>query len=129
MSIDVAAAWSALGDAVGTITELNVFDFVPDSLQPPAAVVTLQEINYDNTMARGTDRALFRIYVAVSSVHDESSRDALAALLDGTGGSSAVKAAVDAIGPEVRCMKGVIQTLGEAGQQFLAAVFDVDYVA
>lgn len=129
MSMDVGAAWDALGQAVGTITGLNVFDFVPASLQPPAAVVTLQTVTYDNTKQRGTDRALFRIYVAVSSVHDESSRDALAAYLDGAGGASSMKAAIDAVGPEVSCMKGEIQTLGEAGQEFLAAVFDVDYVA
>lgn len=130
MSIDVGAAWDALGQAVGTITGLNVFDFVPDSLVPPAAVVTLDTITYDNTMARGTDRALFKVWIAVGKVHDESSRDKLAGYLNGAGvTTTAVKAAVDALGPQVRCSQGTIQILGEAGQEFLAAVFDVDYVA
>lgn len=130
MSIDVGAAWDALGQAVGEITDLNVFDFVPDSLVPPAAVVTLDTITYDNTMARGTDRALFKVWIAVGKVHDESSRDKLAGYLSGAGvTTTAVKAAVDALGPHVRCSQGTIQILGEAGQEFLAAVFDVDYVA
>lgn len=130
MSINVDAAWDALGQAVGTITGLNVFDFVPDSLQPPAAVVTLDEITYDYSMKRGSDRAVFKVWIAVGKVHDQSSRDKLAGYMNSAGTTTtSVKAAVDAMGPQVRCGRGSIQVLGEAGQEFLAAVFDVDYVA
>lgn len=130
MSIDLPAAWDAVGQAVEAVTGLNVFPFVPESLAPPAAVVTLDTITFDNTKQRGTDRALFKVWVAVGKAHDQSAQAAIAGYASGAGTTStALKSAIDALGPEVRCTQATIGTLNEAGQEFLAAIFDVDYVA
>lgn len=130
MSVDLPAAWLAIGEAVESVTGLNVFPFVPESLTPPAAIVTLDTITFDNTKQRGTDRALFKVWVAVGKAHDQSAQAAIAGYASGAGTTStAVKPAIDAIGPEVRCTQATIGTLNDGGLEYLAAIFDVDYVA
>lgn len=130
MALDVPAVWDQIGGAVGSITGLRVFDYVPDQLSPPAAVVTLDTVEYDASMSRGFDRAIFKIWVAVGKVSERTARDALAAYANGAGSAStSIKAAVDALGPNVRVMRTSTQTLTSGGLEYLAAVFDVDYVA
>lgn len=129
VSINVAAAMDAIGTALDGISTLNVFAYIPDSVTPPAAAVGYpDEVTYDNTMARGTDRATIPVTVVVGRVHDESTATALAAYMAGTG-SSSVKAAVDAIGPGVRVTRAITIPLVYAGVEFVGAQFEVDYVA
>lgn len=132
MSLDVNAAMDAIGAALSTISGLRVFDYPADKVTPPAAVVDLEAVDYDEATARGADRATFKVYLVVGSVVDRTSRDALHGYLNGAGtGSTSVKAAIDAIGGHrVRVMRAektavtVAETLYRA-----AAVFDVDYIA
>jgi hypothetical protein len=85
---------AGLGTALDTITGLRAFDYVPDSLSPPAAVVEPLEIDYDEAMRRGLDVYRAYILVIVGRMSDRSSQDRLDAYVAGSGASS-VKAALE----------------------------------
>lgn len=85
---------AGLGTALDTITGLRAFDYVPDSLSPPAAVVEPLEIDYDEAMQRGLDVYRAYILVIVGRMSDRSSQDRLDAYVAGSGASS-VKAALE----------------------------------
>lgn len=86
---------AGLGTALDTITGLRVFDYVPDSLSPPAAVVEPLEVDYDEAMQRGLDFYRAFILIIVGRMSDRSSQDRLDAYVAGSGASS-VKAALEA---------------------------------
>ncbi len=86
---------AGLGTALDTITGLRVFDYVPDSLSPPAAVVEPLEVDYDEAMRRGLDFYRAFILIIVGRMSDRSSQDRLDAYVTGSGASS-VKAALEA---------------------------------
>lgn len=86
---------TGLGTALDTIAGLRVFDYVPDSLSPPAAVVEPLEVDYDESMRRGTDFYRAFILVIVGRMSDRSSQDRLDAYVAGSGVGS-VKAALEA---------------------------------
>ena len=85
---------TGIGAALDTITGLRVFDYVPDSLSPPAAVVEPLEVDYDEAMQRGLDFYRAFILVIVGRMSDRSSQDRLDAYVAGSGASS-VKAALE----------------------------------
>ena len=85
---------TGLGTALDTIAGLRVFDYVPDSLSPPAAVVEPLEVDYDEAMQRGLDFYRAFILVIVGRMSDRSSQDRLDAYVAGSGASS-VKAALE----------------------------------
>lgn len=86
---------TGLGTALDTIAGLRVFDYVPDSLSPPAAVVEPLEVDFDEAMQRGLDFYRAFILVIVGRMSDRSSQDRLDAYVAGSGASS-VKAALEA---------------------------------
>jgi hypothetical protein len=86
---------TGLGTALDTIAGLRVFDYVPDSLSPPAAVVEPLEVDYEWAMQRGLDFYRAFILVIVGRMSDRSSQDRLDAYVAGSGASS-VKAALEA---------------------------------
>jgi hypothetical protein len=85
---------TGLGVALDTIAGLRAFDYVPDSLSPPAAVVEPLEVDYDEAMRRGLDVYRAFILVIVGRMSDRSSQDRLDAYVAGSGASS-VKAALE----------------------------------
>ncbi len=127
MSINVNTQMDAIGTALATITGLRVFDFRPGSAQPPFAFVDFPSITYDNTHARGTDRATFAVLVAVGSASDRASRDEIGAYIAGTG-SSSIKTALDS--PGLRRVTGAEPVdLVLAGGTYLAYRYDVEVVS
>ena len=86
---------AGIGTALDTIVGLRCFDYVPDSLAPPAAVVEPLEIDYDESMNSGTQFYRAFILVIVGRMSDRSSQDRLDAYLTDTGATS-VKAALEA---------------------------------
>lgn len=132
MAINLNTVMDTLGTALGSVTGLRVYDYQTDNVAVPAAVVGLpDELTYDHTMQRGKDQAVFPVYVLVGKVSDRAARDKLAAYCDGTGAASvSVKAALDGIGGNVTRVESV--TFGQVtvgGVEYLAAIFQVDYVA
>ena len=80
---------------LATISGLSIYAFVPDSIEPPTAVVgVMSSLEYDSTMARGSDTYNIPIYMYVSRVDAELSQDSLDSYLDGSG-STSVKSAIE----------------------------------
>ena len=84
-----------IGTALESITSLTVKDYVPDSIEPPTAVVgVVENIVYDSTMARGSDTYTIPIFLNVSRGDAQDSQETLDAYLAPTG-SSSIKQAVE----------------------------------
>ena len=131
----MGAVMDGLGVRLATITGLRVYDYQADNVSPPAAVVALpQSLDYDHTMARGTDRATFPVHVLVGKVSDRASRDALAAYLAASGAKS-IKAAIEAdktlagAAATTRVMSAAVSVMTVAAVEHLAATFQIDVIA
>jgi len=91
----LTAIRSGLKTNIANITSLVVYDYVPDSIEPPTAIVgVVDSIDYDSTMARGADTYTIPIFLYVSRVDAEDSQDTLDSYL-ASSGSSSVKAQVE----------------------------------
>ena len=91
----LTAIRSGLKTNLANITSLVVYDYVPDSIEPPTAIVgVVDSIDYDSTMARGADTYTIPIFLYVSRVDAEDSQDTLDGYL-ASSGSSSVKAQVE----------------------------------
>lgn len=129
--MNVSTVMGQIGTRLRTISGLRVFDFPPDSLQPPAAVVAWPNVlTYDSTMARGADEATFEVHVLVGKAVDRSAQQQLSLYLDGSG-SKSIKTAIEAgtVGDSVRVSSGAVSVMTVAGTDYLAATFDVDVIA
>lgn len=90
----VSAIRDGLKTRLQTISGLRVHDTAPSAISPPAAVIVPQTVDYDSTMARGSDAFAFDVFLLVSKAVDRVSQDKLDAYLAGSGVDS-VKAAVE----------------------------------
>lgn len=81
---------SGLATRLATIAGLRCFDYVPDGLAPPAAVVEPLEINFDQSMNRGSDNYRAFILVIVGRMSERSANDSLDTYIP------AVKSAIEA---------------------------------
>jgi hypothetical protein len=79
----------AIADRIDTIADLRVYAYPPDTVNPPAAVVTYPDTyTYDETYGRGMDRMNLPVVVLVGKVSDRASRDKLSRYVDGSGAAS-----------------------------------------
>jgi len=86
---------SGLSTRLATISGLSVYAYVPDSIEPPTAVVgVMSSVDYDSTMSRGSDSYEIPLYLYVSRVDAELSQDSLDEFLAGSG-SSSIKQAIE----------------------------------
>ena len=80
---------------LATISGLRTSATVPDSINPPIAVVMPNTINYDTAFARtGGDEYEFLVMVIVGRVDERTAQNRLDGYCSGTGASS-VKAAIE----------------------------------
>lgn len=85
---------SGLATALQQINNLRTFDYVPDSLAPPAAVVEPVEITWDRAMQRGLDHYKAWILVIVGRVDERAASLRLDNYLAGDGATS-IKTALE----------------------------------
>ena len=86
---------SGLSTRLATISGLSVYAYVPDSIEPPTAVVgVMSSVDYDSTMSRDSDSYEIPLYLYVSRVDAELSQDSLDEFLAGSG-SSSIKQAIE----------------------------------
>jgi hypothetical protein len=86
---------TGLSTRLATISGLSVYSYVPDSIEPPTAVVgVMSSVDYDSTMSRGSDMYEIPLYLYVSRVDAELSQDSLDEFLAGSG-SSSIKQAIE----------------------------------
>jgi hypothetical protein len=85
---------TGLQTRLATITGLNAYDRAPGTVTVPAAIVIPGTIEFDETMARGSDLYTFRVRLLVQRATETYAQEDLDAYLAGSGASS-VKAAIE----------------------------------
>jgi len=90
-----SAVRQGLATALDAITGLRCFDYVPDGIPVPAAVVEPLEITYhEANVSTGTQYYRAFVLVIVGRMSDRSSQDRLDAYLANTG-SESIRAAIE----------------------------------
>ena len=86
---------NGIGTNLGNISSVSVYNYVPDSIEPPTAVVgVVQSVDYDSTLSRGADTYTIPILLYVSRVDAQDSQETLDGYLASSGASS-IKAQVE----------------------------------
>jgi len=120
-----------------TISGLTAYEYVPDWIEPPIALVApLNTLNYDSTMARGADTYEIPVIVYISRVDAQTSQDDVDAYLASTGATS-VKAAIESdltLGGAAMSVRVISASdYGEyevtQGTSFLGVTFNVEVIA
>jgi len=84
-----------IGENLGNITSLNVHKFVPDTIEPPTAVVgVVDRIEYDNSFSRGSDTYTIPVILYITRVDAQLSQESLDSYLQSSGANS-VKAQIE----------------------------------
>jgi hypothetical protein len=134
MALDLNATMDALGVRLATIAGLRVFDFPPDALTVPAAVVAFPELDFDQTYQAGADRATFPVHILTGKVSERASRDEIGKFAARAGASS-VKTTLEAdptlagAVDSLRVRRATFSTMTVGGAEYLAATFDVEVYA
>jgi hypothetical protein len=117
---------SGIATNLENISSLTVFGFVPDSIEPPTAVVgVVDTLEYDSTMARGADTYNIPVFLYVSRIDAQDSQDTLDAFL-ASSGSSSVKAQVESditLGGQAQSVRVV-----EADNYGVYTINNIDYL-
>ena len=96
----------ALKDNLQTITNMRVYDLIPDIVTPPCAVVGQLDFTFDIDNMRGLDQASVDVYVIVQRISERSGQDKLDNFLAGSGTGS-IKTAIESD----RTLGGLVDTL------------------
>ena len=127
--MDVAACLDELAGVLEGIDGLRVFAYPAPGVVPPAGFVGWpDDIDYDNTMARGAWSATFPVLVVVGKADVRSARDAIAAYLSSTGASSVRDAFGSGRGTaydSARVTNARVAPVSIAGIEYLGALMDV----
>ena len=120
-----------------TISGLTAYEYVPDFIDPPIALVApINSLNYDSTMARGADTYEIPVIVYISRVDAQLSQDTVDGYLASTGATS-VKQAIESdptLGGAAMSVRVISATdYGEyevtQGTSFLGVTFNVEVIA
>lgn len=134
--MELADVRKGLADSLGTIEGLRVFDYMPESAEPPCAVVGFPEtLEFDKAFARGLDEyPSIPIYLFVGRADARASQEKLGAYCAGAGALS-IKEAVESdktlgnvcdTATVVRVRGFRLYPMGAT--EFLGCVFDVRVV-
>ena len=96
----------ALKSNLQTITNLRVYDTIPDIVTPPCAVVGQLDFTFDVDNMRGADQASVDVYVIVQRISERTGQDKLDNFLAGSGNGS-IKTAIESD----RTLGGLVDTL------------------
>ena len=115
-----------MAEAMATIPNLRVREFIPALITPPMAVVNPSNIEYDLNAQRGLTRFVFTVSVFVVKADDRSAQKRIDPFV-GVSGTQSVKAALEAD----RTLGGVVDTLRVQSVSNYSAsdANDVDYLA
>ena len=103
---DINGVRDALKNNLQTITNLRVYDLIPDIVTPPCAVVGQLDFTFDIDNARGLDQASVDVYVIVQRISERTGQDKLDNFLAGSGTGS-IKTAIESD----RSLGGLVDTL------------------
>jgi hypothetical protein len=104
--ININGVRDALKANLQTITNMRVYDQIPDVVVPPCAVVGQLDFTFDIDNQRGLDQASVDVYVIVQRISERAGQDKLDLYLAGSG-SGSVKTALESD----RSLGGLVDTL------------------
>ena len=104
--IDISGVRDALKANLQTITNMRVYDTIPDIVTPPCAVVGQLDFTFDVDNQRGLDQATVDVYVIVQRISERTGQDKLDLFLAGSGTGS-IKTAIESD----RTLGGLVDTL------------------
>ena len=94
MSVDIQAIRDRLAVNLATISGLRTAGNIPDLVNPPVAVVSLEQIAYDGAFNQGLTTLDFTVFVVVSRADERTAQRKLNDFVAPTGTSS-IKSAVE----------------------------------
>lgn len=117
------------------IKGLRAYEFPPDKITPPAAVVSYPNAyDYDGTYRRGSDTMQLPVVAVVGRANDRAARDLISVYVDGDGPSSFKRVLEDKDLPAYTAFDSVRVTNVEfdvvtiASVDYIAALFDLDII-
>tara|TARA_R100001443_G_scaffold84831_2_gene91498 strand:- start:2206 stop:2616 length:411 start_codon:yes stop_codon:yes gene_type:complete len=135
------ATFSSIRDGLKTrletISGLSAYDYVPDFIEPPIALVApLNTLNYDTTMGRGSDTYEIPVILYIANIDAQTSQDDVDAYLASSGATS-IKAAIEGdatLGGAAMSARVVSATdYGEyevtQGTSYLGVTFNIEVIA
>lgn len=128
MALNLGTVMDAIGTRLATITGLRVFDYPPEQINVPQAVVSLPDtIDFDATAARGFDRTVIPIYVMVSKQSMRVARDQIATYV--TQVKAALEPNLNGACDSCRVMQCRFENATVDGVDYLAAIFPLEVYA
>jgi hypothetical protein len=103
---NIPAVRDAIKANLQTITNMRVYDQIPDVVVPPCAVVGQLDFTFDIDNQRGLDQASVDVYVIVQRISERAGQEKLDLYLAGSGTGS-VKTALESD----RTLGGLVDTL------------------
>lgn len=94
MPATVSDLRQGLADAMSTLLRVRVYEQIPDTPNPPAAVIQLAGVTYDSTFARGSDEYQFTIVMLSGRADDRTAQTRVEGWIAGHGDGS-VKTAIE----------------------------------
>lgn len=91
---------------LSSISGLRLYDTIPDSVNVPAAVVGLLDLEFDASFNRGFDRASLDVILITGRMSERSAQNSLDSYLAGSGASS-IKTVLE----NNKTLSGACQTL------------------
>lgn len=130
--MNIAHVMDEIALALTAVDGLRVFPYQPGEISPPAAIVGWPApLQFDTTMARGSDRLTIPVWVLVSAADQRASRNDLAPYLDGSDGKS-IKNAIDegtyTAFDSVRVQEATVDSYTVGAVAYLGAVFQLDII-
>jgi hypothetical protein len=129
-AVDLGAVMQAIADrlvAAGVVT--RAYGYPVGSVQPPCAVVGYpEELDFDATFGRGSDRAVLPVWIVAGATHDRTTRDVLSAYIGD--GARSVKAALEPnVGGAVQTARVTdcqVEKLPIGAVEYMAAKFMIE---
>jgi hypothetical protein len=120
MTGDLASIAAALRDALKDYGLKRSFDYVPDAVAVPCAIVGYPDVAYDNDMSN-THTATFRVHLLVGRATDRTAYKNLTPHL----APSKVKAALELDGT-IRVTAASVSPIAVAETDYIGATFTVE---
>lgn len=131
MPATVSSLRAGLATALGAITNLRVYELVPDNPQQPSAIIRIDRVEFDSTMARGSDEFAFIITVVVGRADDRSAQMKLETYVAGSG-SQSIKTVIESDptlgGIAMACRVQTAQNIGSLERPDGTSLLAVDFV-
>jgi hypothetical protein len=134
-AIDLAGTMDALALKLQTFDEMQtrVYPYPVATIAPPVVIIGYpDDIEFDMTFGRGSDRAVFPVWWIVGKIHDRTARDALSVVITGSRGvkdglDGALTVGETTASVRVTNCRPAPVTIGDV--EYLSARFDVEVIS